>query len=1195
MKTQRMKTNQSLRVSAIASMLIMLVLLFGCFALTVAAETVAVEVDLGDLDFSGSNVSYVSGPPTKEYDGTAEVTGILTKEGTVPKNVAAGDTVTVSVSEAYFVDANGAKTANVDEAVNLVIKFALAGKDAASYTAKDITIPARIVPKKLSWNRNGSAEATYNPDSNAYTDLPVTLPKLVDAKGNEISLDLEDVKVSVTSSNCEDATAQVAVAIRQTPGANDFSNYEIAPLTVDVDIKPLEITEIKLSGTAFTYGSDAINGIVATMTPVGGHECELYIEGLPTQSSNVGVYTVTVKSADAGFVLKVQAEFQIEIMPVTYQVDMDALTFLEEDQNEYHLAIKSLLGEIPEEVLKSVTYTYTKDGVTTDKAVECGVYTVTANLTGNANYVFTDANGEKIESLTRTLTINRKSLAAGTAEAPYRVIITGANGISAGLQASTVVPTDLDRKAISGLKNYRAYALTVGGSAGAYSVLLEIEEALYGENFKPFSVGDLYIYDVANKTLTKVSESTGFTVTLKDGCYQIDGLNADGTYTFVIAPEYDVPFWISAPGIALIILLILALLVLMFFIGLYLHRAQAEKNPVLVIDTEGDAKKVETTVIEETVVEETTVEVETVLEENAEELEAALDKAVQAEEEANAVDVTEETAEAVAESKEDLIEEASNLEEPVEEVAEEVASEEEVTDAMADEVAEELEETVPAEEETLPEPDEERVREAVEEAMAENFNASADAADAIVIAAVAEDAEDEDELNPENLRKVVDAIVDDAMHATMLLPVIEEAAEEAVEEAVEEQVAEEAEVEAADAVETEEPAEAEEPAVCAIIADSVAVAFEKFTVDGVAPEALEGTTADIINASVMVAAKNHLPESWGEELSDTVISGVTEELVARLIKEEPEAVEEAVEEAPVEELAAEEPAEDTPAVQTMAEVSEESDDDDNDDDDDDDNDEAEGADENESFFGLGGLSLDYIDVMKDPEAYRALLMQERNGEVRLVTRYRRSFKSRLIQSQGNVQNYYSLLKNALLTHKGVKGRLSWNYEAFNKGRAHLAKINAKTKTLYLYLALDPEELKDTKYGIVDVSSKKKYATVPVLMKIKGDRKFKYALELINKLCEEKMELPKLDTPEQDYRMDYQSTEALVEQGDIKKLVAGVPVSYFEGADPAPAEEVAVSASADADVSFVAPADDAAVTAAAEELAADASADTTTEE
>ena len=55
----------------------------------------------------------------------------------------------------------------------------------------------------------------------------------------------------------------------------------------------------------------------------------------------------------------------------------------------------------------------------------------------------------------------------------------------------------------------------------------------------------------------------------------------------------------------------------------------------------------------------------------------------------------------------------------------------------------------------------------------------------------------EDELNPENLRKVVDAIVDDAMHATMLLPVIEEAAEEvaeAIEEIVEE-VAEEADFE----------------------------------------------------------------------------------------------------------------------------------------------------------------------------------------------------------------------------------------------------------------------------------------------------------------------------------------------------------------------------------------------------------------
>lgn len=231
------------------------------------------------------------------------------------------------------------------------------------------------------------------------------------------------------------------------------------------------------------------------------------------------------------------------------------------------------------------------------------------------------------------------------------------------------------------------------------------------------------------------------------------------------------------------------------------------------------------------------------------------------------------------------------------------------------------------------------------------------------------------------------------------------------------------------------------------------------------------------------------------------------------------------------------------------------------------------------------MPLDFIDAIAEAEKYAEMLEQERRGEVQLVVRYRRSFQSRLSQSQGNVQEYYNVLKNALLSYKGVKNRISWNYEAFNRGRVHVAKINVKTKTIYLYLALDPEELMDTKYGIVDMSSKKKYATVPVLMKIKGERKFKYALELIAKLCGENLELPALEIEDTDYTVPYQTTEELVQAGFVKKLVAAIPVVAFTEEAPAAEEPTPVSTAAEEqEVTFVAPTDAPAVAAAAEEVA-----------
>ncbi len=214
-----------------------------------------------------------------------------------------------------------------------------------------------------------------------------------------------------------------------------------------------------------------------------------------------------------------------------------------------------------------------------------------------------------------------------------------------------------------------------------------------------------------------------------------------------------------------------------------------------------------------------------------------------------------------------------------------------------------------------------------------------------------------------------------------------------------------------------------------------------------------------------------------------------------------------------------------PVVETLAVVE-------NDDDDDD---------EDKLPAGLSSLKLDYIDVMEEPEKYREMLAQEARGEVQLVTRYRRSFESRLIQSQGNVQDYYSEFKNLLLSYKGVKGRMSWGNESFNKGRAQVAKFVAKSKTLYVYLAIDPKTLEDASYEVVDVSDKKKYAAVPALIKVRGERKFKFVMDLIRQICENDLALPAVaDFVPEDYHVAYRKTDDLVAEGLVRKFVAAIP-------------------------------------------------------
>ena len=281
-----------------------------------------------------------------------------------------------------------------------------------------------------------------------------------------------------------------------------------------------------------------------------------------------------------------------------------------------------------------------------------------------------------------------------------------------------------------------------------------------------------------------------------------------------------------------------------------------------------------------------------------------------------------------------------------------------------------------------------------------------------------------------------------------------------------------------------------------------------------------------------------------------------------LTEEDEEAAEEAVDEA-LEEAIAEEPAAAAYADLTEEEPEEPEEDDeeensDEEDSEDDENAEDSGAEEAPAM--LGGQRIVYIDAKANPEAYAELLEREKRGEVTLVYRYRKSFLAKMALADDTVKGYYNELKNALLAYKGVKCRTSWGYEAFNKGRTKLARMDVKTKSLYLYLAIDPQSLVDTKYNFKDMSAKKKYAATPVLMKIRGERKFKHALELIEKICGEELQLKRLETEPTDYRLPVMSQDEMVEAGYVKMMVGAIPVApETEKSAEEPAEAVAVSA------------------------------------
>ena len=272
-------------------------------------------------------------------------------------------------------------------------------------------------------------------------------------------------------------------------------------------------------------------------------------------------------------------------------------------------------------------------------------------------------------------------------------------------------------------------------------------------------------------------------------------------------------------------------------------------------------------------------------------------------------------------------------------------------------------------------------------------------------------------------------------------------------------------------------------------------------------------------------------ESVEETVEEVVAEEPVEETVEEVVPEEPveETVEEVVAEEPVEETVEEPAVETMAAAAAVAEAVEET---------------ADAAEDGETPEFAEGGNLEYIDVKDEPEVYAALLAEAKAGKIRLVTRYRQSYESRLVLSKDPIQDYYNGIKNELFSYKGVKSRISWANETFRQGRNHIAKIIVKTSSLYIYLALDPEQLAGTKYesAVTVLSGRKKFETVPVLLKIKGERKYKYALEMIAMVCGEKLGLPKNKKfVETDYKRPVQSLDEMVETGLVRKLVAAAPL------------------------------------------------------
>lgn len=173
---------------------------------------------------------------------------------------------------------------------------------------------------------------------------------------------------------------------------------------------------------------------------------------------------------------------------------------------------------------------------------------------------------------------------------------------------------------------------------------------------------------------------------------------------------------------------------------------------------------------------------------------------------------------------------------------------------------------------------------------------------------------------------------------------------------------------------------------------------------------------------------------------------------------------------------------------------------------------------------------------EEPETVEESVTAEDPENVTYVI-YKKSYTARVIQFEDALKEKYIAIKRELLAYKKAKARTSWGAETFSVGRVKTAKLTVRGRSLWLNLNLSPADYMDSKYPVVDCSDKKKFAEVPVAMKIKSNRSLKYALQLIDDMMNG-LGMIRASKQQEIVAMPYEDDAALLAQGYIREIYLG---------------------------------------------------------
>ncbi len=148
----------------------------------------------------------------------------------------------------------------------------------------------------------------------------------------------------------------------------------------------------------------------------------------------------------------------------------------------------------------------------------------------------------------------------------------------------------------------------------------------------------------------------------------------------------------------------------------------------------------------------------------------------------------------------------------------------------------------------------------------------------------------------------------------------------------------------------------------------------------------------------------------------------------------------------------------------------------------------------------------------------------------------KSFEAKLYLNTTDNKEYYSKVKNEILSYEGVYSKISFKHETFKYDGKLIMKMQIRGTKVAILCPFTQEEYQNSKFKFVDVDNFDSHEETPLLYKVYNPLRLKYATQIIEGVME-KYNISKKENPEYvDYAKDFngKDVDQLIQEGLIRK-------------------------------------------------------------